>query len=220
MCKDRVDPSPPSKQPSRSEIRLREYQGKFIAAKWLRVYQRLAKRVAHSLRWKVTAPYLEQSLAMRGRWTDFMSQFIAHDFDPSRKRPAPTTPQPPSSAHSIVSAMRAHLAVRAATILSPAAAPFTLSRLPMTPDESEPSATISSDVEMDLDKEQGAMVEREQLPVSGESSARPTSARAARRAARQQDPHTPGTQPSTGARAAHTNSCPRKKKPRNQPKRK
>ena len=64
-CKVRVDPSPPSKQTSRSEIRLREYQGKFIAAKWLRVYQRLAKRVAHSLRWKVTAPYLEQSLAMR-----------------------------------------------------------------------------------------------------------------------------------------------------------
>lgn len=224
--KDRVDPTPPSKQPSRGDIRLRKFQEKIIAARWLRVVQRLAKRAAHSLRWKVTGPYLEQSLAMRGRWTDFMSRFIASPFviAMSRKRPAPATPQPPppaptsghnSTAAAIVSAMRA------GTLLSPTAAPFTLSRLPMTPDESEPSA-ISNDVEMDFDQGQGAMVERGQLPDSGESSARPTSARAARRAARRQDPHTPGAQPSTDARAARANSCgkQRKKKPRsNQPKR-
>ena len=87
---------PPSKKLQRSNTRLREFQGKFVAAKWLRVTRKLVQMAAHCAGWAVKSVFLANGLKIREKSLEFMRRVISHH-SKSRKRSEPPTTPPPSA---------------------------------------------------------------------------------------------------------------------------
>ena len=68
--------TPPTQQ--RSTDRLREFQEKIIAAKWLRLVKKLGHLAAHLLRSPIHCDFLASRIAIRGKMLDFMKRTLAH----------------------------------------------------------------------------------------------------------------------------------------------